>query len=207
MTELVVIGASLGGFEAVSRVVRDLGADREWLPPIAAVLHRPVGSQSRLADHLSRATGRVVRDVIDGERLRAGEVHLAPPDYHLLIERDHLALSVDPPESRARPSIDVLFGSAAEAYGPRVIGVLLTAASGDGAVGLLAIRRRGGVTIAQDPASARSPVACTAALAIGAVDHLAPLERVGQVIRSMLVYNVGGSSDAAGGGAAGGGGT
>ena len=111
----------------------------------------------------------------DKDRVIAGRVYIAPPDYHLLVDAGYFALSTDGRVLHARPSIDVLFESAADAYRDRLIGVVLTGASADGALGATRIKQRGGRVVAQNPASAESPVMPKAAIAAGAVDEILPL--------------------------------
>ena len=161
-TGLIVIGASLGGLDALTTV---LGALPEGFSvPIALAQHRRPDGDSRLADIFSRKTSLIVREPEDKDPILPGHVYVAPADYHLLIEQERFSLSIDPPVSYARPSIDVLFESAAEAFGPKLVAVLLTGASDDGAAGIAAAARRGGRTFVQDPATALSPIAPRAAL-------------------------------------------
>lgn len=154
--DVVVIGASWGGLHALETV---LGA----LPPgfavaVAVAQHRAPGADDALlGDLLDRACPLPVRDAEDKVALRAGEVLLAPPGYHMLVESGQVALSVDEPVRFSRPSVDVLFESAADAYAERTAGVLLTGANADGADGLRAIRERGGAVAVQDPEDAERP--------------------------------------------------
>jgi two-component system chemotaxis response regulator CheB len=125
----------------------------------------------------------------DKQGLHPGTVYLAPPDYHLLVDGRTLSLSVDEPVNFARPSIDVLFESAAESEFRTVVGVLLTASSDDGANGISAIARAGGITIVQDPQDAESPTAALAALDRCRVDHVLPVSEIAnklvEVFRSL----------------------
>lgn len=162
-TGVVVVGASLGGMEAISTLLS--GLTPRFEPPVVIVQHRPPGPESRLIDILDRAATIPVVEPDDHERLEPGRAYLAPPDYHLLLEPGRLVLSVDEPVERARPSIDVLFESAARAYGASTLAVLLTGASEDGANGIAAVHGVGGVTIVQNPAEAEAPTAPRAALA------------------------------------------
>jgi two-component system, chemotaxis family, protein-glutamate methylesterase/glutaminase len=175
IAELVVVGASFGGFDALKVM---LGGLPESLPlPLAVVQHQ--GSPGAgLAALLQRYTALVVVDAEDKDDLRPGVVYLAPPGYHLLAERGSLALSIDPPVVHARPSVDVLFESAADAYGPAVIGVVLTGTGRDGAAGLARIKDRGGRAIVQEPSTAIRSEMPAAALASAVVDWILPLERI-----------------------------
>lgn len=177
MTEaLIVIGCSWGGPAALAAVLT--GMPRPVGVPIVVVQHRQAGP-SQLAGLLSRQTGWSVRDAEDKDLLAADEVFLAPPGYHLLVEPGHLALSTEGPVRSSRPSIDVLFESAAVAYGDRVAGVILSGTSDDGALGLGAIVRRGGRGVVQDPDSAERPAMPQAALATGAAAAVLRLEEIG----------------------------
>jgi len=159
--DLVVMGMSWGGLHALSTVLRHLPGD--YPIPIAAVQHRSRESTSLLADLLQDCTDLPVREVEDQDAVEPG-VHVAPPDYHLLLNDGHFSLSVDPPVRFSRPSIDVTFGSAADVYGARLAGVVLTGANDDGARGLECIVERGGIALVQDPADAESATMPLAAL-------------------------------------------
>ncbi len=162
--DVVVMGASWGGMRALSRVLSGLPAD--YPIPIAIAQHRDADAEDDLLPNLlARHTPLEVADADDKDPLVPGRVLLAPPGYHMLVEDGSVALSVDEPVQFSRPSIDVLFDSAAEQHRERTIGVVLTGANADGAEGLAAIKRRGGYTVVQDPATAERPEMPTAALA------------------------------------------
>lgn len=163
--QIVVIGTSLGGLHALSTLLGALPAGLAL--PLAIVQHRASGS-SGLAEFLQRGSALPVVEVEDKQTIAAGRAYLAPPDYHTLVSGARFALSTDAPVRHARPSIDVLFDSAAVAYGPAAVGVILTGASDDGAAGLARIRRSGGLGLVQDPSDAACPVMPRAALARGA---------------------------------------
>jgi two-component system, chemotaxis family, protein-glutamate methylesterase/glutaminase len=159
---VVVVGTSLGGLQALREMLGLLPGD---LPaPLLIVQHR-VKEGEGLCELLQSASALPVVEPEDKDELRPGQVYLAPADYHLLVEPGAVALSTDAPVNHARPSIDVLFESAADAYGPAVVAVVLTGASDDGARGALRIRQRGGTVIVQDPATAVSPIMPNAASA------------------------------------------
>lgn len=160
--DLIAIGASWGGLHAVSTVLRALPGD--FPLPIVVVQHRGKDATSLLGELLQDCTPLRVREVEDKDAVEGGTVFLAPPDYHLLVEDGHFALSLDEPVRYSRPSIDVLFGSAADAYAPRLAGVALTGANDDGARGLACIAERGGIALVQDPDDAESPIMPRAAL-------------------------------------------
>jgi two-component system chemotaxis response regulator CheB len=158
---VVVVGTSLGGLQALREMLSLLPAD---LPaPLLIVQHRVKTNEAGLRELLQGVTALKVVEPEDKDELRPGHVYLAPADYHLLVEPGAVALSTDPPVNHARPSIDMLFESAADAYGDQVVAVVLTGASDDGARGALRIRQRGGTVIVQDPATATSPIMPAAA--------------------------------------------
>ena len=159
---LVVVGTSWGGLNALSQLLRRLPPT--FPLPMAVVQHRGKEGTSVLRDLLQDCTQLPVREVEDKDPMEPGTIHLAPPDYHLLVEDGSFALSVDPAVRFSRPSIDVTFSAAAEVYGRRLVGVVLTGANDDGARGLRCVADRGGVALVQDPATAESPVMPRAAL-------------------------------------------
>lgn len=183
--ELIAIGTSLGGFNALIAVLRVLPAT---LPvPIAIVQHRTASADGSLVSLLQQHTTLTVVEADDKMPMEAGTVYLAPADYHLLVEEPGLlALSTDAPVRSARPSIDVLFETAADAYGPALLGVLLTGASADGAAGLAAIKARGGRVLVQDPATAESRIMPDAGIKATAVDYVLPLEHVSAHVVSLV---------------------
>jgi two-component system chemotaxis response regulator CheB len=182
--DLVVIGASAGGVETLRRVVAGLPAD---LPAaVCIVLHIAPGSPSALARILERAGRLPCRAAADGEPLRPGQILVAPPDHHLVIEDGHARLTVGPRENGHRPAVDVLFRSAAMARHTRVIGVVLSGTRDDGSAGLALIKSSGGATIVQDPEDALYPGMPSNALAHVAVDVVVPSERIAQTISSMV---------------------
>jgi two-component system chemotaxis response regulator CheB len=168
--EVIVVGASLGGLAALKALLGGLPAD--FPLPLAIVQHVGQDAGSELAALLQRQSRMTVREAEDKMPLDPATVYIAPSGYHLLVEHGSLALSVDEPVRFARPSIDVLFESAADAYGERVIGIALTSSSDDGARGLAVIRARGGMAIVQDPASAESRVLPDAALRLAGADRV-----------------------------------
>ncbi|MCA9520618.1 MAG: chemotaxis protein CheB [Myxococcales bacterium] len=179
-----VIGGSAGGLEALGALVVALG---EGCPLVlVAVLHvHRTSSVALVAQSLSARGSIVVSEARDKEQARPGQLYLAPPDYHLLIERDGgLALSVDAKVRWARPSIDVLFESAARAFGKELIGVILSGANDDGSDGMAAIKRFGGLTLAQDPASALHAMMPLSAIERGVVERVAPIEGIAAILRA-----------------------
>jgi two-component system chemotaxis response regulator CheB len=172
----VVIGVSAGGFEALKRLLGGLPAD--FPLPILIVQHLRSGT-GPLADALQHFCTIRLKEADEGEAIRPGTVYFAPPDYHLLVEREGtLALSVDPPVRYARPSVDVLFESAADAFGNGVIGMVLTGANDDGSRGLRNIKAGGGTAIVQDPNDAEVAQMPLSALQATPVDHVLPLAQI-----------------------------
>lgn len=173
---LVVMGTSTGGLHALTRLLSALPAG--YRLPIVIVQHRSKDSDERLPALLQVASALPLREAEDKEPLCGPGVYLGPPDYHLLVEPDSLALSTEEPILYSRPSIDVLFESASYAYGSGVIGVLLTGANHDGTRGLSQIKARGGYVIVQDPASAESDFMPRHAVKHVAADRVLPLEHI-----------------------------
>lgn len=175
--KLVVVGGSAGALESLTTVLLELPA--EFTVPVAIVLHIPRQRPSRLAELLTHKTGRRTYEPEDKQSIAAGAFYVAPPDYHLLVDSGPcFALSVDDPVHFSRPSIDVLFESAADLLGPRVIGVLLSGANADGAEGLAAITRAGGRAIVQDPAEALSSTMPEAGRLAAPTAHVLPARAI-----------------------------
>jgi two-component system chemotaxis response regulator CheB len=182
--ELVVVGASAGGLHAVRTLLRDLPADIGVA--VAVAQHRSADSmRGSLESILQEQTRMHVLEAGDKDPIEPGHVYLAPPDYHLLVEPGSFALSIDERVQYARPSIDVLFESAADAYRERVIGIVLTGSNEDGAAGLAAVKRAGGVAIVQDPGTADWREMPEAALKRTAADAVLPLEEI-----ALFVYGL-----------------
>jgi two-component system chemotaxis response regulator CheB len=167
----VVIGASAGASEALGAIVP--GLPPRFPTPIFIVVHIPRNVPNILVDLLRPRSANPVHEALDKMPIDGGSIYVAPPDYHLLIEAaGHLSLSVDDPVNFSRPAIDVLFESASDVYTDGLVGILLSGASSDGARGLLAIRRRGGQTIVQEPATAQMAMMPRAAMRCGAAEHV-----------------------------------
>jgi len=178
--DLVVIGASAGGVEALKTAIASLPAE---LPAaVLVVLHVPPYGESVLPRILSRFGTVPARHAEDRDALSRGEVLIAPPDRHLVVEDDHLETTHGPRENGHRPSIDVLFRSAARWRGARVISVVLSGVLDDGTAGSLAVRQRGGVSVVQDPADAMFPGMPESAIAHGAADHLVTADGLGSLL-------------------------
>ena len=182
--EAVVIGASAGGVEALTTLLPALPAGMQ--AAVFVVLHLPRARPSLLAEIFQSRCARPVSEAQDKEPVAPGSVYVAPSDYHLLLDPGpQISLSADEPVNFSRPSIDVLFEAAADLFGERVAGIVLTGSNDDGAAGLEAIRRSGGVTIVQDPASAQMPSMPEAALLRGPADHVLPLAGIAALLATL----------------------
>lgn len=179
---LVVVGTSLGGLAALRELLRGLPAGLD--APVAIVQHRSAASDATLVDLLQSETALTVVEPCDKEPLLPGRVYVAPPDYHLLVDGDHLSLSTEGPVHHARPAIDVLFESAAATRGDEVVAVVLTGANDDGAEGAAVVRSRGGTVIVQDPAEAEAPEMPTAAAP--SASEVQPLARIAARIAALV---------------------
>lgn len=180
----VVIGTSAGGLEALTRVVEDLPAS--YRLPLLVVQHVPATGPTQLAEIFARKTALRVVEACDKAPVQGGTLYFAAPGYHLLVEDDAcLALSQDEPVHFSRPSIDVLFESAADTWGQRLVGVLMTGANEDGAAGLEAIARAGGLTVVQDPDEAEVDVMPRAALQRFTPDYCLPLREIAALLRTL----------------------
>ncbi|MEG4226053.1 chemotaxis protein CheB [Microcoleus sp. N9_B2] len=218
--EIVVVGTSLGGLEALTVLLADL--PQSFPLPVVIVQHRHKSSQDRLTDVLQQQSSLQITEAQDKEEIVPGRVYLAPADYHLLIESPSdeelslyendftewgsvavesihnskslipnrgtpkFALSTEAPVCYARPSIDVLFESAADAFGEKVIGIILTGASSDGSEGLAKIKAEGGLTFVEEPASAQCRTMPASAIANVEVDWILPLSKIAPCLVNLL---------------------
>ena len=175
--EVIAIGASWGGLQAVGTVLDGISVELDQ--PIVIAQHRSAESnRGALASLLQGHIARPVSEPVDKETVEPRHVYVAPADYHLLVDGARFALSVEARVQYARPSIDVLFESVAEAYRDGAIGIVLTGANEDGAAGLAAIKRNGGVGIVQDPRTATKKSMPEAAIAAAQADAVLPLEEI-----------------------------
>lgn len=183
--EIVVVGTSWGGLAALRALAtplpRDLGL------AIVVVQHRHKDSDRLLATLLQERTALTVCEIEDKQPVLPGFMFIAPPDYHLLIERGHFSLSTDEPVRYSRPSIDVAFTTAADSYGARAVGVVLTGANADGAEGLAAVASHGGLAIVQSPATAESPTMPRAALAAVPSARVMPIPAIADLLSTLPV--------------------
>jgi len=180
---LVAIGASADGLGAISTVLR--GLPRAFPAPVLVVLHRR--GNGPLASILARNTGLLVTEPSAVEVIRPGHIYVAPSDVHLIVNDGHVELRHSERVAFARPSIDVLFQSVAQVYGPRAIGVLLSGAGRDGASGLQAIRASGGHTVVQDPSDARVPSMPRSAIEADHIDQTLRIDQIGPALGEMVL--------------------
>lgn len=195
--KIIVIGSSKGGLAALKTVLSALPA--EFPLPVVVVQHREKEADEALCQLLQKVSALTVVEAEDKQPILPAQVYLAPAGYHLLIESDlqplafspqptfpcHFALSTAEPVNYSRPSVDVLFESAAEVYGEGVIGVILTGTNTDGAKGLAAVKQAGGMAIVQDPETAEADRMPKAALAATNVDKILPLEETGVFLKKI----------------------
>jgi two-component system, chemotaxis family, protein-glutamate methylesterase/glutaminase len=178
---VVVIGASWGGLDALTVLLGSL--TRDFCASLLIAQHRLEDiAPSGLAGLLDGRCEIPVREADDHERLEQGTAYLAPAGYHLLVQHGMTALSTDAHRKHSRPSVDLLFESAADAYGHAVVAVVLTGANDDGADGVRAVKDAGGFVVAQDPAEAVRPEMPQAAIDTGKVDRVLPLARIGGLL-------------------------
>lgn len=177
----VVIGASAGGMNALDTILSQLVP--EFMMSVVIVQHTLSTSDYFLARHLNDVSPLRVKQADEKEIIQPGAVYIAPANYHLLIETDKtFSLSVDELVNYSRPSIDVLFESAADAYGSRLVGMILTGGNVDGSYGLKVIKRAGGLAIVQNTDTAEADAMPRAAMAAAAIDHILPLEKISEFL-------------------------
>ena len=198
----VVIGGSAGGLEAFSTLIEQLPAD--FGMPILTVQHLHPADDGRFAECLRTKTALVVIEPCDKQPIVPGHMYVAPANYHMLVERDHtIALSVDEKINWSRPSIDVLFQTAVDAYGQGLVAVILSGANADGAAGIRTVKANGGIAIVQDPRTASYPVMPQAAIDAAPVDFVLPPIEIAELLVSLAraeVMPVDGAWDAGLGG-------
>jgi two-component system chemotaxis response regulator CheB len=186
--DIVVIGASAGGVEALSTLVAALPAD---LPAsVCVVLHVPADGMSVLPRILARAGPLPAVHPTDGQLLKPGTIYVAPPDRHLVLERDRVRLTRGPRENGHRPSVDLLFRSAARRFGARVVAVVLSGSGDDGTAGLVVVRRRGGVGVVQQPKDAVCASMPSNALEVAGAEYQVPASELGELIGRLVQEEV-----------------
>ncbi len=179
--EAVVIGVSAGGLNALDTILRQLPGD--YALPVLIVQHRAKRRDDFLYRYFNDLCTLKVLEAEEKAHIKVGNVYFAPPNYHLQVEMDRtLSLSVDPPVNWSRPSVDVLFESAAEVYQNRLVGVILTGSNNDGSRGLAMIKRFGGLTVVQDPETAMAPEMPLSAIKAAEADYILTLEEIGRTL-------------------------
>jgi two-component system chemotaxis response regulator CheB len=186
MVNIVVIGTSYGGMQALKTILITLPED--FSIPILIVQHLGSQSEDYLAQYLNNLCQIVVKEAEEKEQIHPGYAYLAPSNYHMLIDKKgYISLGVDEKVNYARPSIDVLFESAVDAFGSNVIGIILTGANSDGSKGLKRIKDYGGVTIVQDPNNAEADAMPKAAINLTQVDYILPLNKIANLLIQLIV--------------------
>jgi two-component system, chemotaxis family, protein-glutamate methylesterase/glutaminase len=181
--DAVVVGASAGAIEALNTLLPSLPSTLQT--PVIVVVHLPASHPSLLAELFAPKCQLSVREAVDKEPIAPATIWFAPPGYHLLVERDqHFALSIDEPINYSRPSIDVLFESAADAYGERLLALVLTGANQDGAAGAATVRAKGGFVGVQDPATAIAPTMPALALERARPQCVGSVGALGEFVRA-----------------------
>lgn len=184
--DIIVIGASAGGIEALQHLIADLPVD---LPAsIFVVTHFPPTGKSSLPAILNRKSALFADFGVEGERIEQGRIYIAPADHHMLLEKNHVRIQRGPRENHTRPAIDPLFRSAAGVYGRRVIGIVLSGMLNDGTAGLIDIKRQGGIALVQDPADALFADMPHSAIKHAQVDHILPVAGLARLLVA-LIYN------------------
>jgi two-component system chemotaxis response regulator CheB len=178
--QIIVVGASAGGVQALKTLFSTLPSDFPGV--LFIVLHLTPHSHSSLPQILTNMGGPTAKQAVEGEAIVHGQAYVAPPNRHLLVAAGHVHLSAGPKENRTRPAINPLFRSASLAYGPQVIGVILSGNLDDGTLGLWEIKRRGGIAVVQEPAGAEHAQMARSALANVDIDYRAELEKIGPLL-------------------------
>ena len=184
--EAIVIGGSAGAMKALTTLLPYL--PQNYQAPVIVVLHLHPLQDRYFLEHYRTFTNLHIKEADEKETIQAGYVYFAPPNYHLLVENDKtFSFSIDEKVNYSRPSIDVLFESAANAYGAHLVGIVLTGANNDGAAGLRSIKEKGGTVIVQDPLSAESPYMPSSALQEVQPDYVLDLAGIGQWLADLNI--------------------
>lgn len=182
--KIILIGVSAGGTDALCKILPKL--TKSFPLPVVVVQHLHPEQDSYMIEHFNKIWQMNVEEVIDKTVIKKGNIYFAPPNYHLLIEDEHtFALSVDEKVCYARPSIDLLFKSAADVYGESALAIILTGANLDGTDGIKYIKEKGGTTIAQDPLTAYSSVMPQSAIATGQIDKVLTLVEISNILQQI----------------------
>ncbi len=183
--QIMVAGTSLGGFHALKTVLH--GLPKDFALPVVVVQHRSFEESELFAPLLAAYVSLPVVEIDDKQEIKAGQIFVGPSNYHVLIDGNHLALSTEGPVSHARPSIDVLFESAAETFREGVLGVLLTGMTRDGAAGLKRVKECGGFTVVQDPLTVEGRPMPDGTIDFAIADKVLPLENIASFLVDLSV--------------------
>jgi len=182
--KIVVIGVSAGGTDALCKILGTLPAS--FPLPVVIVQHLHPDQNGYMIEHLNKIWRINVEEAIDKTVIKKGNIYFAPSDYHLLIENENtFALSLDEKVCYSRPSIDVLFKSAADVYGEAILAIIMTGANSDGTEGIKYIKKKGGMTIAQDPEDAYSPIMPQSAIDTGKIDKILTLNEISNILHKI----------------------
>lgn len=180
----VVIGVSAGGLAALDDILPALNP--AFCLPVLIVQHMSPSVDNYLPAHFNVRCALKAKEAEDKEPIKHGTIYFSPPNYHLMVECDRsIALSIDPKVNFSRPSVDVLFETAADAYRDQLVGVILTGGNSDGSAGLARIKELGGLTIVQDPETAEAEAMPASAIESTEIDHILPLDRIGDFLNSL----------------------
>lgn len=183
--EAIVVGVSSGGFSVLNRLLPELKSD--FPVPLIIVRHLHPNSDDFIIRKLDKKCSLKAKEADEKESVLPGHIYFAPPNYHLLIEMDNtFSFSVSDHVNYARPSIDVLFGSASDVYREKLIGIILTGANNDGSQGLKIIKKRGGITMVQDPQNAETAMMPKSAIETTTIDYILPVEEMVHVLNRIL---------------------
>ncbi|MFN8473960.1 MAG: chemotaxis protein CheB [Anaerolineae bacterium] len=186
--DIIVVGASAGGVEALSQLVATFPSD--FPAAVFIVLHIPAQATSVLPQILGRVGPLPAAHAVDGVRIQQGNIYIAPPDHHLIVEQGRVRVAYGPAENRHRPAVDPLFRSAALAYGPRVVGVILSGTLDDGSAGMMSVKAHSGIAVVQDPAEALYDGMPLNVMKYVDVDYCLPVAKIGAVLRELAAEPV-----------------
>lgn len=182
--KLVVIGVSAGGLNALKEIYMHLPGDFDI--PMIIVQHLHANSDSFLSNYLDKLSALHIKEAEEKEKIESGMVYIAPPNYHILVDEDHaISLTLDGKVNYSRPSIDVLFESAADIYGSDLIGIILTGSNDDGAEGMKRIKEKGGLLIVQDPTTAETASMPMSVIRQTSVDHILELDKIAPFLQKL----------------------
>jgi two-component system chemotaxis response regulator CheB len=182
--QLVVIGVSAGGLQALKEIFMNVSKD--FRIPVIIVQHMHANSDTFMSNYLDKLSPLTVKEAEEKEKIKPGTVYIAPPNYHLLVEQDRaISLTLDGKVNYCRPSVDVLFESAADAFGSELVGIILTGSNSDGAEGMKSIKEKGGLLLVQDPTTAEMASMPMAVIRQTQVDHVLGLDKIAPFLNKL----------------------